>query len=336
MEIPAQMQAVFIQDGHCVLRECAAPAPKQGEVLIKIAYAGLNRADLFQKEGTYPPPQGAPNIPGLEVSGHIVALGDGVSDWAVGDCVCALLAGGGYAEYVAVPAAHCLPIPQFSPSPQPSPRGEGDLLLAAALPECVTTIWMALFEDARIKPSERVLIHGGASGIGTTGIQMMRAHGCEVWTTVGSPEKADLCASLGATPILYKELDFAEIIREAGSVDVVLDMVGGEYIERSLKCLRTGGRLVSLAFLQGNKVELSAGRLLLKRLHWMGATLRARSDEEKAQYLCAIRQTVWPWIAQDHLKPVIDSVFPLEEVEKAQDRMEKYLHCGKILLQIGH
>lgn len=318
------MQVLEIANGRLVPVTRSMPQPGAGQVLIRTAYSGLNRADIFQRQGSYAPPPGAPDVPGLEVSGHIAAMGENVCDWQEGEPVCALLSGGGYSEYVLAQADHCLPLPAGL-----------SLREAAALPECAATVWMALLADARLQPGEVALLHGGASGIGTTGIQMLRAYGCAVFVTVGSAEKAARCASLGATPILYRQQDFVAAVKDAGGVDAVLDIVGGEYIERSLQCLKPGGRLVSIAFLQGHKVSLSAGRLLMKRLHWMGATLRARNDEQKAAYIAALRETVWPWIEAGRLRPVIDSIYPLGEAEAAQEKMEKYLHCGKILLQVS-
>ena len=316
------MQALFIEKKQLVLRECAAPTPEAGEVLIKVAYAGLNRADLFQREGTYPIDEAYP-VSGLEVSGHIAALGQGVSRWREGDAVCALLAGGGYGDYAIAKAEHCLSIP--------SPLS---LEQAAAIPECAATVQMSIFNDAGLKRGEAVLVQGGASGVGTTAIQMLRACGCEVFATAGTPEKVALCEQLGAHGIHYKTQDFAAMIKEAGGIDAALDIVGGEAINRILSCLKVGGRLVSIAFLTGNQPQISAGRLLMKRLHWMGATLRARSDGEKARYLRQLEQYVWPQIAAGQFVPVIDSVYPLAQAAKAQEKMQNYLHCGKIILKV--
>ena len=318
------MQALFIEDKNLVVRECARAAPAADEVLIKVAYAGLNRADIFQREGSYPAPNADYNVAGLEVSGQIAAIGADAQGWALGDAVCALLDGGGYAEYAIAKAAHCLRVPEPLSLEQ-----------AAALPECVATIWMALMEEAQLQGGERVLIHGGASGVGTTGIQMARAYGCEVFCTVGSPEKAALCEQLGATSILYKDQDFSAIVKAAGGADVILDMVGGDYIDRGLRCLNVGGRIVSIAFLKGADIQLNAARLLLKRQRWIGTTLRARSDAQKAEYIACIRETVWPWVGSGAFAPVIDSVFPLAQAATAQEKMQKYLHCGKILLKVG-
>jgi NADPH2:quinone reductase len=319
-----QMQALFIDNAQLIMRQCTQPVPAADEVLIKVAYAGLNRADIFQRQWNYPAPNAQYNVAGLEVSGQIAAMGADAQGWALGDEVCALLDGGGYAEYAIAKAAHCLPIPENLSLEQ-----------AAALPECVATIWMALMDEAQVQPAERVLIHGGASGIGTTGIQMLRAHGCEVFCTVGSADKAALCEQLGAKAILYKEQDFSAIVKAAGGADVILDMVGGDYIDRGLRCLNVGGRLVSIAFLKGADIELNAARLLLKRQRWIGTTLRARSDSQKADYIAHIRKTVWPWVELGALAPVIDSVFAFSDATHAQEKMQKYLHCGKILLKVG-
>ena len=324
----SKMQAVEIQGSgdSATLALCERPMPeiKPHEVLIKTAYAGLNRADIFQRQGSYAPPDGASDIPGLEVSGTIEAVGADVTSWSIGDEVCALLSGGGYAQYVTVPAIHCLPIP--------SNLG---LKEAAGLPECVVTVWMTLMDDARLQPNESVLIHGGSSGIGTTAIQFAIAYGCQnIFNTAGSTEKCSACSDLGAQAINYREQDFVEVVKSAGGVDVVLDMVGGEYINRNLKVLKTDGRLISIAFLQGAKMDVSAGGLLMKRLSWKGSALRARSDEQKGEYISQIRQTVWPWVESGQISPLIDSVFPMDQAMQAQERMEKSLHIGKILLQI--
>lgn len=316
------MEALFIENHQLALRECTRPQPKAGEVLIKVAYAALNRADLFQREGNYPLDSAYP-VSGLEVSGHVAALGQGVSRWREGDAVCALLSGGGYGEYALARAEHCLPIP--------APLS---LKEAAAIPECAATVQMALFNDAQLKRGEAALVQGGASGVGTTAIQMLRAYGCGVFATAGTPEKVAFCEQLGARGIHYQAQDFAAIIKEAGGVDVALDIVGGDHINRILSCLKVGGRLVSIAFLEGNQPHISAGRLLMKRLHWMGATLLARSDGEKAAYLQQLERHLWPQIASGQFTPVIDSVYPLHEASLAQEKMQKHLHCGKILLKV--
>ncbi len=318
------MRAVIIQNHQLIMEERPVPVPQENELLIEVHYAGLNRADLFQMQGSYAPPPDAPqDIPGLEVSGIVAEAGDNVTRYQKGDEVCALLSGGGYAEYVTCKAPHALPVPKPL-----------SLKQVAGLPECVTTVWMALFDEAKLAPSQTVLVHGGASGIGTTAIQMVKAYGCEIIVTAGSKEKCALCESLSAKAIHYKEQDFVAEVKNMGGVDVILDMVGGKYMQRNLTCLRPGGRLVSIAFLNGPKAELSMGGLLLKNLRWSGVTLRGRSAEQKAAYLQDIEYTVWPWITDGTLSPVIDSVFSFKEVEKALKRMEECLHLGKILLQL--
>lgn len=317
------MQALFIEARRLRLRQLPLPEPKADEVLIAVDYAGLNRADLFQLAGQYPAPDAQYDVPGLEVSGRVVMSGPKAGAWQPGDAVCALLSGGGYASHAIAKAAHCLPVPD------PLTMAE-----AAAIPECGATVWMALFDEAQLQPGESVLIHGGASGIGTTAIQMLRATGCPVWVTVGSQKKADRCAALGARPILYREADFTDILRAEGGVDVVLDIVGGSYIDRSLRCLKPDGRLVSLAFLEDTAVSLQAGRMLVKRLRWIGTSLRARSDAQKAVYLEHLQHMLWPHIHEKRFRPVLDQIFPASEAEKALEHMRKYLHCGKILLKL--
>ncbi len=326
MSIPTEMHAISIEDKQLVYGTQPTPSIGAQQVLIQSAYAGLNRADIFQRKGTYPPPEGASPLPGLEVSGTIVAVGEDVQDWKQGDDVCALLPGGGYAAYCVAEADQCLPIPQ----------GLG-LKEAAALPETFLTVWMCLKDQARLQEGERVLIHGGSSGIGTTAIQLCNAWGAEVFATAGTAEKCALCETLGAQAINYREQDYVEEIKRATDgegVDVVLDMVGGDYINRNFKAMRRGGRLISIAFLQGATCEVNAGALLLKHLSWIGVTLRSRSNEEKANYINALQTYIWPLLAKGKIAPVIDSVFPLHEAAKAHAHMEEGLHCGKILLQI--
>lgn len=307
-----------------VLRETPLPPLHPGEVRVRTAYAGLNRADLFQRAGTYGPPPGVTDIPGLEISGHIVEVSDANGRWRPGDAVCALLPGGGYSEYVAVRADHCLPLPPGC-----------DLKEAAALPECAATVWMALVDIAATQEGETVLIHGGTSGVGSLGIQMMRARGAKVLATVSSAEKAEAARGWGGEPVVYTECDFVQAVKAAGGADVVLDMVGGDYMTRNLSCLRPGGRMVSIAFLKGAKAEVNLAGLMMKQLSWHGATLRGRDDATKAAYLRGIEETVWPAIAKGTIRPVIDSVFDWRQAEKAHARMEKGLHIGKILLQVA-
>lgn len=307
-----------------IMQQRPLPALGAGEVLVRVAYAGINRADLFQREGSYGPPPGVTDIMGLELSGHVVATTPDAQRWQVGDEVCALLSGGGYAEYVAVRADHCLPIPQ----------GLG-LREAAALPECAATVWMALIDIASVQAGERVLIHGGTSGVGSLGIQMMQALGSDVWATVSTPEKAAAVESFGGTPIIYTQQDFVEIIKAQGGVDAVLDMVGGDYLSRNLSCLRPHGRMVSIAFLKGAKTEISAGGLMMKQLSWHGATLRGRSDAQKAAYLHDIETRIWPLLSNGTIRPIIDSTHSWQHAQEAHTRMEKGLHIGKILLQVA-
>jgi putative PIG3 family NAD(P)H quinone oxidoreductase len=302
------------------------PAPGPGEVLIKVAAAGVNRPDVMQRQGHYPPPAGAPDWPGLEVAGTIVAVGDTVNAWHSGDEVCALLAGGGYAEYCAVPQEQVLPVP----------RGLS-LVEAAALPETYFTVYANVMDIGQLQPGERFLVHGGSSGIGTTAIQMARAFGADVYTTAGSLEKCALCEKLGASAINYRETDFVEEIQrltDKDGVDVILDMVGGSYIPRNLSVLRPKGRHVSIAFLESPKAEMSFLPVLLKRLTLTGSTLRPRSPTEKGALAAKLRQFVWPLIEAGSIRPVIDSEFPLADAGKAHERMESSVHMGKIMLRV--
>jgi NADPH2:quinone reductase len=302
------------------------PVPQAGQVLIKVAAAGVNRPDVLQRQGHYPPPPGAPAWPGLEVAGHIAALGAGVTGWREGDAVCALLAGGGYAEYCVAPREQVLPIP----------RGLS-LLEAAALPETVFTVYANVMDIGRLGEGERFLVHGGTSGIGTTAIQMAKAFGAEVYTTAGTAEKCALCERLGAAAINYRESDFVEEIRRLTAdegVDVILDMVGGGYIPRNLSLLRQGGRHVSIAFLDSPRVEMSFMPVLLKRLTLAGSVLRPRSPVEKGVLAGRLRERVWPLIEAGAIRPVIDSEFPLAEASKAHARMETSAHMGKIMLRV--
>jgi NADPH2:quinone reductase len=308
--------------------EGAVPEPRPHEVLIEVTHAGVNRPDVAQRMGRYNPPPGASPVMGLEAAGRIVAAGKDVTRWKVGDAVCALTPGGGYAEYVATPAAHCLPIP----------RGLG-LLEAAALPENFFTIWVNVFETLRLKKGETFLVHGGSSGIGLTAIQLAKAFGATVFTTAGSDEKAAFCRKAGADhAINYRTRDFeAEIGAIAGKqgIDVILDMVGGEYINKNLRLLATEGRLGFIAFLQGGKAEVDFARVMLKRQTITGSTLRARPDEQKAAIASALREKVWPLLEAGTVKPVIHEVFPLERVADAHRLMESSRHIGKIMLEVA-
>lgn len=301
-------------------RELAPPGA--GEVLIKVAGAGINRPDVFERMGFYPAPPGASEGLGLEVSGHILALGEGVTGFAEGDPVVALVAGGGYADIARAHAGSVLPAPEGV-----------DIVHAAGLPETVFTVWTNVFDRAGLKPAERFLVHGGASGIGTTAIQMAAAHGAMVTATAGSAQKAEACRALGAQLVLnYREDDWTAAVKAAGGADVILDMVGGDYVAKNLSVLNRDGRLVQIAFLKGSKVEIDLMGLMLKRQTITGSTLRARADAEKAAIADAVRQTVWPWVKAGRVRPVIDSVFTLEEVASAHARMDQMAHTGKILL----
>ena len=307
-----------------VLETRPCPTPAQGEVRIRVTAAGVNRPDVFQRLGVYPPPAGASDILGLEVSGHVDALGPDAQRWSVGDPVCALVAGGGYAEYVCVDSGSVLP--------QPNPVSLRD---CAGLPETVFTVWANVFESGALQPGETFLVHGGTSGIGTTAIQMARAQGARVIATAGTDEKCALCTRLGADfAINYRTTDFGEAVSAFGGADVILDMVGGDYTARNIAVLKRGGRLVNIAFLKGSKVELDLMPVMLKRLTVTGSTLRARPVAEKARLAQAIESTVWPWIEQGRLAPVIDSVFPLQAARAAHERIDSGDHAGKILLTV--
>lgn len=300
------------------------PQPGPGEVLLKIAYAGVNRPDALQRAGMYAPPPNASDLPGLEASGTIVAVGAGVSDWAEGDDVCALLPGGGYAEYALTPAAHCLPIP-----------GGMGLKEAACLPETFFTVWSNVFQRGGLKAGERFLVHGGSSGIGTTAIQLARVMGARVFATAGSDEKCRACLDLGAErAINYRAEDFVDVLRAEGGANLILDMVGGDYIPRNIKALADDGRLVQIAFLQGPKVELNFAQLMTRRLTITGSTLRPQSDLAKARIAESLREQVWPLLDAGRIAPVMDSEFALAEAAAAHARMESSGHIGKIVLKV--
>ena len=301
------------------------PTPDVGQVVIKIAYAGVNRPDAIQRSGGYAPPKGASDLPGLEASGQIVAIGAGVSDWQVGDEVCALLPGGGYAEYVATPAAHCLPVPEGM-----------SLEKAACLPENYFTVWSNVFQRGGLQAGERFLVHGGSSGIGTTAIQLAHVLGARVFTTAGTKEKCDACLELGAElAINYKEEDFVSVVREEGGANLILDMVGGDYIPRNIKTLNDDGRLVQIAFLGGSKVELNFAHVMMRRLTITGSTLRPQNDLAKGRIAEALRRDVWPLLASGRIGPVMDSTYPLADAAKAHAHMESSTHIGKIVLKVG-
>jgi len=298
--------------------------PREDEVLIDVAAAGVNRPDVFERMGFYPAPQGAPEGLGLEVSGHVRAVGDKVTTVTPGQAVVALVSGGGYAD---IARAHCGAV-------LPLPEGV-DLVDAAGLPETVFTVWTNVFDSAALQPGERFLVHGGASGIGSTAIQMAKAQGAHVIATAGGPQRAALCRELGADAAYdYHAEDWSEAIRNAGGADVILDMVGGDYVARNLACLNRLGRLVMIAFLKGSRVEVDLMGLMLKRQTLTGSTLRARSDAEKAQIAQAVRKTVWPWIASGAVRPLVDRRFALSDVQSAHALMDAGGHAGKILLTL--
>jgi putative PIG3 family NAD(P)H quinone oxidoreductase len=304
------------------MSEAPIPVPSDGQILIKVAAAGMNRPDLLQREGRYPPPPGAPDTLGLEVAGVVEAVGAGVTRWKVGDQVCALLAGGGYAEYALA----------YEGSALPAPKGLS-LTEAACLPETVFTVWANVFESGALKPGETILIHGGSSGIGTTAIQMAKAHGARVFITAGSADKCAACEKLGADrAINYKTEDFEAIVRDAGGADVILDMVGAPYIAKNINAAKPLGRIVMIAHLEGAQAEINLMLIMLKRLTLTGSTLRSRAVAEKARIAAEVERHVWPWIEAGKLKPVIDSTFPLADAETAMNRLASSAHIGKIVL----
>ncbi|MFL5335654.1 MAG: NAD(P)H-quinone oxidoreductase [Geminicoccaceae bacterium] len=304
----------------------AVPMPGAGEVLIKVAAAGINRPDVLQRQGAYPPPPGASEVPGLEVAGEVVALGQGAARWQVGDRVMALVGSGGYAEYCIAPAPQVLPVPDGM-----------DLIEAGGVPETFFTVWTNVFDRGRLQPGESFLVHGGSSGIGTTAIQLAHAFGATVFATVGGPEKQRACEAMGATRAIdYRNEDFvaavAALTGERG-VDVILDMVGGPYVERNLKALAVEGRLVQIAWLEGAKVQANFMPLMLKRLTWTGSTLRPRSVEQKGLIARELEERVWPLLASSKVKPLIHATFPLSEAAAAHRLMEASTHIGKIVLR---
>ncbi len=323
------MRAVVISEpgGPDVLRLTERPIPKpaNGQVILKVAYAGVNRPDALQRAGAYDPPPGASDLPGLEASGEVVSIGSGVEGLSLGDQVCALLPGGGYAEYVATPAAHCLPVP----------NGMG-MKEAACLPETFFTVWSNVFTRGGLKAGERFLVHGGSSGIGTTAIQLANAFGARVFATAGSAEKCEACVRLGAEKAInYRDEDFVAAMRVEGGANLILDMVGGDYIPRNVKALAEDGRLVQIAFLQGPKVELNFAMMMVKRLTLTGSTLRPQSDLAKAKIAQDLREAVWPLLDAGKISPVMDSEFALAEAAAAHARMESSGHIGKIVLNVA-
>ncbi len=325
------MIAIEIREpgGPEVLVPVERPRPQAsvGDVLIKVVAAGVNRPDVLQRRGRYPPPPGASDIPGLEIAGAIEAVGAGVSGWNAGDQVCALVAGGGYAEYCVAPAAQCLPVP----------RGL-DITAAAGVPETFFTVWTNVFERGRLKPGESILVHGGSSGIGTTAIQLARAFGSRVFATAGSAEKCAACEAMGAERCInYRDTDFVAAIREltgGNGVDVVLDMVGGDYVPRNLDVLALEGRLVQIGTLGGPNTEINIGVIMQKRLTVTGSTLRARPVADKVRIASAVRDLVWPLLESGAVKPIIHATFPLRDAAGAHRLMESSTHIGKIVLVV--
>ncbi|WP_420860221.1 NAD(P)H-quinone oxidoreductase [Marivivens marinus] len=327
--MPETMRAIEISKpgGPEVLVETTRPVPTPGlgQVLLRVAYAGVNRPDALQRAGLYAPPPTASDLPGLEASGEVVAVGPGVEGVAKGDFVCALLPGGGYAEYVVTPAAHCLPIPAGL-----------NLGQAACLPETFFTVWSNVFMRGGLRGGERFLVHGGSSGIGTTAIQLARAFGARVFATAGSDPKCAACAELGAERVInYRQEDFVDVLRAEGGANLILDMVGGSYIARNIKTLADEGRLVQIAFLQGPKAEINFAQVMMRRLTITGSTLRPQSELAKARIAEELEAQVWPLIAAGRVAPVMDSSFVLADAAKAHARMEAGDHIGKIVLKVA-
>lgn len=325
---PHPMRAVAIEAGRLAPITCTLAALAADEVQVKVAYAGVNRADLLQVEGNYKPPEGASDLPGLEVSGVIASVGPEVVGWSAGEEVCALLSGGGYAEYVNVPATQILPLPNRI-----------DLKAAASLPEGCATAYMALTQLGHLRAGERVLVHGGASGTGILIAQVAHAFGAEVFATAGSQEKCAVLHEHGIRPINHQVAPFDEQILQAtqnAGVDVIVDILGAPRLTTHFKLLKKGGRLVSLAFMEGNVAEgVKISSILMKHLTWAGATLRGKSPAEKASMVKGVRKFIWPHLATGAIRPVLDEVFPLEMAEKAHQRMQERLHIGKILLEVA-
>lgn len=331
MSVPAVMRAVAIREyggpGVLTLTERPVPAPGPGDVLIRVHAAGVNRPDVFQRTGGYAPPPGASDLPGLEVAGEVAACGVDVGRWRVGDQVCALLTGGGYAEYAVAPAGQCLPRP-----------GTLSMVEAAAVPETFFTVWTNVFERGRLQAGESLLVHGGSSGIGTTAIQLAARSGARVYATAGSDDKCAACTALGATlAVNYRHADFVDVLRTAtggGGVDVILDMVGGEYVARNLSLLASGGRLVQIATLQGGRATIDAGLVMRRRLTFTGSTLRPRSVAEKTRLAAALEAKVWPWLTSGDVRPQIYRTLPLAQAADAHALMESSVHIGKIVLTV--
>jgi NADPH:quinone reductase len=332
MALPDTMTAIAISrpGGPEVLVPTTLPVPQpgDGEVLVRVEAAGVNRPDVLQRQGGYPPPPGAPDTPGLEVAGEVVAAGPGVQRYRPGDRVCGLVAGGGYAEYCAVAEANALPIP-----------GDLSAVEAAGLPETFFTVWTNVFTRGRLQPGETLLVHGGSSGIGTTAIMMARIWGARIFATAGSAEKCRVCENLGAErAINYRDEDFVEAVLAATDkrgADVILDMVGGDYVARNLQAAARDGRIVIIAFLKGSKVEVNLLPIMLKRLTLSGSTLRIRSVEEKAEIARALEEHIWPHLAAGRIRPVIHETFALSDAAAAHRLMDSGVHIGKIILTAG-
>jgi putative PIG3 family NAD(P)H quinone oxidoreductase len=331
MALPESMTAIAITrpGGPEVLEptKLPVPPPGEGEVLVAVAAAGVNRPDVLQRMGGYPPPPGAPETPGLEIAGEVVAVGPGVRRYGIGDRICGLVAGGGYAEFCTVAEANALPIP-----------GDLSMVEAAGLPETFFTVWTNVFTRGRLKRGETLLVHGGSSGIGTTAIMMAKIWGGRVFATAGSADKCRACEALGAErAINYREEDFVEAVLAATDkrgADVILDMVGGDYVARNFTAAARDGRIVNIAFLQGSKVEINLLPIMLKRLTLTGSTLRIRPVEEKAEIARALEEHMWPHLEAGRIRPVIHQTFPLREAAKAHALMDSGAHIGKIILEV--
>ena len=331
-QLPQHINVIEITapGGPEVLKPATRPMPKPGagEVLVKLEAAGVNRPDVAQRQGSYPPPPGASDIPGMEIAGSVVSLGEGVTQWKIGDKICALVAGGGYADYCLAPAPQCLPVPKGL-----------SMVEAASLPETYFTVWANVIQRGGLKPGESILIHGGSSGIGTTAIQIARLFGAkEIFVTAGSEEKCRACVELGATSAIdYKREDFVKVVKEATKnrgVDVILDMVCGPYVPRNLACLAVEGRIVIIALLGGNTAEVNFGGVMLKRQTITGSTMRARSVAQKGVIAEELKREVWPLLEKGALKPVIYKTFPLKDAPASHALMESSEHIGKIVLTL--
>lgn len=330
--IPETMTAIAISEpgGPMVLKQDRrpVPAPTGGDILIRVRAAGVNRPDVAQRQGDYPPPPGASDLPGLEVAGEVAATGPEATRWKVGDKVCALTPGGGYAEYCPTHESNALPVPHgFT------------LTEAAALPETFFTVWHNVFQRGGLRTGESFLVHGGSSGIGTTAIQLAKAFGARVFATAGSSEKCEACRTLGADrAINYREEDFVSVVKEATEgkgVDLILDMVGGDYINRNYEAAAVEGRIVQIAFLGGPKATANFAKLMMKRLVHTGSTLRPRTTEFKGQIAAELERQVWPLLGERRVAPVMDMIFPLRDAWRAHERMEEGQHIGKIVLDVG-